>query len=63
MWRRQIRAEVFANLLRLAQPQFSRGELLAEYFDPRELFERPQRTAILARRHTMLAPYVGGSKG
>jgi len=35
---RQIRAEVFANLLRLAQPQFSRGELLAEYFD-RELFD------------------------
>jgi NTE family protein len=34
---RQIRAEVFANLPRLAQPQFSRGELLAEYFD-RELF-------------------------
>ena len=35
---RQIRAEVFANLPRLAQPQFSRGELLAEYFD-RELFD------------------------
>ncbi len=35
---RQIRAEVLANLPRLAQPQFSRGELLAEYFD-RELFE------------------------
>ena len=35
---RQIRAEVFANLPRLlAQPRFSRGELLAEYFD-RELF-------------------------
>jgi NTE family protein len=34
---RQIRAEVLANLPRLAQPQFSRGELLAEYFD-RELF-------------------------
>ena len=35
---RQIRAEVFANLPRLVQPQFSRGELLAEYFD-RELFD------------------------
>jgi len=35
---RQIRAEVFANLPRLAEPQFSRGELLAEYFD-RELFD------------------------
>src|SRR4030095_11688417 len=35
---RQIRAEVFANLPRLAQPRFSRGELLAAYFD-RELFD------------------------
>ncbi len=35
---RQIRAEVFANLPRLVQPQFSRGEVLAEYFD-RELFD------------------------
>jgi NTE family protein len=35
---RQIRAEVFANLPRIAQPQFSRGEVLAEYFD-RELFD------------------------
>jgi len=35
---RQIRAEVFANLPRLARPGFSRGELLAEYFD-RELFD------------------------
>ena len=35
---RQIRAEVFVNLPRLAQPRFSRGELLAEYFD-RELFD------------------------
>jgi NTE family protein len=35
---RQIRAEVLANLPRLAQRRFSRGELLAEYFD-RELFD------------------------
>jgi NTE family protein len=35
---RQIRAEVFANLPRLAQARFSRGELLAEYFD-RELYD------------------------
>ncbi len=35
---RQLRAEVFANLPRLAQSQFSRGEVLAEYFD-RELFD------------------------
>src|SRR5450432_242734 len=34
---RQIRAELLANLPRLAQSQFSRGEVLAEYFD-RELF-------------------------
>src|SRR6185369_17902804 len=30
---RQLRAEILANLPRLAQPQFSRGEVLAEYFD------------------------------
>ncbi len=34
---RQLRAELLANLPRLAQSQFSRGEILAEYFD-RELF-------------------------
>jgi NTE family protein len=34
---RQLRAELLANLPRLAQSQFSRGEVLAEYFD-RELF-------------------------
>jgi NTE family protein len=34
---RQLRAELLANLPRLTQPQFSRGEILAEYFD-RELF-------------------------
>ena len=35
---RQLRAEILANLPRLAQSQFSRGEVLAEYFD-RELFQ------------------------
>lgn len=35
---RQLRAELLANLPRLAQSQFSRGEVLAEYFD-RELFQ------------------------
>ena len=34
---RQLRAELIANLPRLAQSQFSRGDILAEYFD-RELF-------------------------
>src|SRR4029078_10011475 len=34
---RQLRAELLANLPRLAQSQFSRGKFLAEYFD-RELF-------------------------
>ena len=35
---RQLRAEILANLPRLAQSQFSRGEVLAEYFD-RELYD------------------------
>jgi NTE family protein len=35
---RQLRAELLANLPRLAQSQFSRGEVLAEYLD-RELFD------------------------
>jgi len=35
---RQLRVELLANLPRLAQSQFSRGEVLAEYFD-RELFQ------------------------
>jgi NTE family protein len=35
---RQLRAELLANLPRLADSQFSRGEVLAEYFD-RELFQ------------------------
>jgi len=34
----QLRAELLANLPRLARPQFSRGEVLAEYLD-RELFQ------------------------
>ena len=34
---RQLRAELLANLPRLAHSQFSRGEVLADYFD-RELF-------------------------
>ncbi len=51
---RQIRAEVLANLPRLAQPQFSRGELLAEYFD-RELFDHATYSD-LARGN--MRPYV-----
>ena len=47
---RQIRAEVFANLPRLAQPQFSRGEVLAEYFD-RELFDGATYSRPGARQH------------
>src|SRR5258706_4332612 len=35
---RQLRAELLANLPRLTQSQFSRGEVLADYFD-RELFD------------------------
>src|SRR5260370_35975679 len=34
---RQLRAELLANLPRLTQPQFSRAEILTEYFN-RELF-------------------------
>ena len=44
---RQLRAELLANLPRLARSQFSRGEILAEYFD-RELF-RGATYADLAR--------------
>src|SRR5215471_14950516 len=36
---RQLRVELLAALPRLAQSQFSRGDVLAEYFD-RELFNR-----------------------
>ena len=51
---RQLRAEVFANLPRLAASQFSRGEVLAEYFD-RELFNGATY-ADLARGN--MRPYV-----
>jgi NTE family protein len=51
---RQLRAEIFANLPRLAGPQFSRGEVLAEYFD-RELFNGATY-ADLARGN--MRPYV-----
>ena len=51
---RQLRAELLANLPRLAQPQFSRGEVLAEYFD-RELFDGATY-ADLARGN--MRPYV-----
>ena len=51
---RQLRAEIFANLPRLVAPQFSRGEVLAEYFD-RELFNGAT-FADLARGN--MRPYV-----
>lgn len=51
---RQLRAELLANLPRLAQSQFSRGEMLAEYFD-RELFDGTTY-ADLARGR--MRPYV-----
>jgi len=51
---RQLRAELLANLPRLAQSQFSRGDVLAEYFD-RELF-RGATYADLARGD--MRPYV-----
>ncbi len=51
---RQLRAEIFANLPRLAGAQFSRGEVLAEYFD-RELFDGATY-ADLARGN--MRPYV-----
>ena len=44
---RQLRVELIANLPRLARSQFSRGDILAEYFD-RELF-RGATYADLAR--------------
>ena len=50
----QLRAELLANLPRLAQSQFSRGEVLAEYLD-RELF-RGATYADLARGD--MRPYV-----
>jgi NTE family protein len=51
---RQLRAELLANLPRLAQSQFSRGDVLAEYFD-RELFRGATYTD-LARGD--MRPYV-----
>ena len=51
---RQLRAELLANLPRLARSQFSRGEVLAEYFD-RELF-RGATYADLARGN--MRPFV-----
>jgi NTE family protein len=51
---RQLRAELLANLPRLGQSQFSRGEVLAEYFD-RELFHGATY-ADLARGS--MRPYV-----
>ncbi len=51
---RQLRLELLANLPRLAQSQFSRGEVLAEYFD-RELFDGATY-ADLARGN--MRPYV-----
>ena len=47
---RQLRAELLANLPRLAQPQFSRGEVLADYFD-RELFRRRDVRRSGPRQH------------
>jgi len=51
---RQLRAELIASLPRLAQSKFSRGDLLAEYFD-RELFHGATY-ADLARGD--MRPYV-----
>jgi len=51
---RQLRVELLANLPRLARSQFSRGEVLAEYFD-RELFDGATY-ADLARGN--MRPYV-----